>query len=843
MAPCDNLRKTPSTCDGETWWGSSYGEDLDVAAPGVKIYTTDIQGSGGFNDGQGSDLQDPDYTQLFNGTSSSCPMAAATAALMLTIHPDLSVSDLRTALQSSADKVGGYDYNWNPVRPGHSLDLGYGRTNAYNAIIRGVSTTPQRSLDLDATGPGNVRKVAAALEHIYIPGLGTVTYYDKYFLFANSGDILLTKFRDGEFISQELLPGSEVTWPTTRLISYAPALGSYHRPALNFFDDEYSLFGVWYEEITPGYYDLDFSYNILSGDHNSGGWQNSGFWPANGYTNLTTPPNPTILAAANIMFPDVSNPPYWPPELMVVFQKTDGLYYLTGTFSPLANKYGWYDPVKIPFTGHLNHNPSLSEAKNHLTVMAYQEDNTPTEGPFSTIIRTAEWDESDWSLYTQQVSDWPNVINNQDCQVTSDTINSSIYYAWKGQDVFRSSGCVNVRKRNWDYEWSVIKEVVISGSSVQQISGPTITAQPEGRSYVLYSDPNNNIWEYSPNFGGFELPPTTIYSGGKHPNAIEHNECTYMYTDISGSPYEVKTHIPSGSPEALKVKENLGSNARYFRRISAHNRNKDFYVSLELSEISINSGANRVSFNGLPQFFSNGDTLFTNLHHHLNTRLFYTADSIHKLSFDLNFNFQNFQRILPGIELKVHVIDAASHQPLAILFSKSIQNDSTLHETIEYDLPSQLKRKSVYLRPLLSSAVRIGLPQMIAQITEVTVLSDGTEQFAIYKNPTSESGSSVPDKFSLSQNYPNPFNPNTAIHFSLPQNARVELIVFDITGRKVRILADRNFDKGSHAIFWDGRNEHKKEVASGIYIYRLTASLPANKKTIFQQSRRMILVR
>lgn len=132
---------------------------------------------------------------------------------------------------------------------------------------------------------------------------------------------------------------------------------------------------------------------------------------------------------------------------------------------------------------------------------------------------------------------------------------------------------------------------------------------------------------------------------------------------------------------------------------------------------------------------------------------------------------------------------------------------------------------------------------MIAQITEVTVLSDGTEQLARPTNPALESGLSIPDEFNLSQNYPNPFNPTTAIHFSLPQNVRVELTVFDITGRKVRILADRNFDRGSHTIFWDGRNEHKKEVASGIYIYRLTASLPANKKTIFQQSRRMILVR
>ncbi len=42
MTPCDKVRKDPNTCDGEYWWGSSYGENLDIAAPGVEIYTTDI---------------------------------------------------------------------------------------------------------------------------------------------------------------------------------------------------------------------------------------------------------------------------------------------------------------------------------------------------------------------------------------------------------------------------------------------------------------------------------------------------------------------------------------------------------------------------------------------------------------------------------------------------------------------------------------------------------------------------------------------------------------------------------------------------------------------------------
>lgn len=108
-SPCDE-RKNPSSCDGEGW-GSSYGPELDCAAPGVKIYTTSLYGN---------------YTPSFNGTSSACPHAAGLAAVIWSLDPTLSNVEIREIINESADQVGGYYYD---PGTGKSLELGHGRIN------------------------------------------------------------------------------------------------------------------------------------------------------------------------------------------------------------------------------------------------------------------------------------------------------------------------------------------------------------------------------------------------------------------------------------------------------------------------------------------------------------------------------------------------------------------------------------------------------------------------------------------------------------------------------------------------------------------------------------------
>ncbi|MFQ5649863.1 MAG: T9SS type A sorting domain-containing protein [bacterium] len=95
----------------------------------------------------------------------------------------------------------------------------------------------------------------------------------------------------------------------------------------------------------------------------------------------------------------------------------------------------------------------------------------------------------------------------------------------------------------------------------------------------------------------------------------------------------------------------------------------------------------------------------------------------------------------------------------------------------------------------------------------------------------------VPTDFQVSQNFPNPFNPSTSIRFGLPNDENVTVRIYDLLGREVKTLInDEPHSAGFHVVTWTGQNKNGRAVASGLYIYRITAGA-------FSQTRKMLLVK
>jgi|GEM_PF-927115 len=89
----------------------------------------------------------------------------------------------------------------------------------------------------------------------------------------------------------------------------------------------------------------------------------------------------------------------------------------------------------------------------------------------------------------------------------------------------------------------------------------------------------------------------------------------------------------------------------------------------------------------------------------------------------------------------------------------------------------------------------------------------------------------VPTEYALYQNYPNPFNPTTTIEFDIPEKANVKLIVYDILGREVETIVDKELEPGKYKLNFNATN-----LPTGVYFYTL-------RTPKFTKTNKMLLIK
>ncbi|NOS84074.1 MAG: T9SS type A sorting domain-containing protein [Ignavibacteria bacterium] len=113
----------------------------------------------------------------------------------------------------------------------------------------------------------------------------------------------------------------------------------------------------------------------------------------------------------------------------------------------------------------------------------------------------------------------------------------------------------------------------------------------------------------------------------------------------------------------------------------------------------------------------------------------------------------------------------------------------------------------------------------------------GTNGSGVFKRPLSEmvavneTAGELPEQFKLSQNYPNPFNPTTSIKFEISRSGNVNIIVYDISGRKVEDLVSGSYNPGTYEVKWDA-----SKYSSGVYFYTIVTNE-------FTATKRMLMIK
>ncbi|MFA4835950.1 MAG: T9SS type A sorting domain-containing protein [Dehalococcoidia bacterium] len=142
-----------------------------------------------------------------------------------------------------------------------------------------------------------------------------------------------------------------------------------------------------------------------------------------------------------------------------------------------------------------------------------------------------------------------------------------------------------------------------------------------------------------------------------------------------------------------------------------------------------------------------------------------------------------------------------------------------------------------YRAAVMVQYINKGFPELhaLSQSSDVVELSFTASSSAISTRAQN------PFAFRLAQNYPNPFNPTTTVRYELPTNGSVNIRVYDITGRLVKLLVSGWQTSGAQNTIWDGTDFDGNLVAAGIYICQIEFTGEDGKKLV--QSKKMSLVK
>ncbi len=177
--------------------------------------------------------------------------------------------------------------------------------------------------------------------------------------------------------------------------------------------------------------------------------------------------------------------------------------------------------------------------------------------------------------------------------------------------------------------------------------------------------------------------------------------------------------------------------------------------------------------------------------------------------------------------LSVGPYDVAPGDSVVVYFSVVMGPDVHVNPSDFYDYFNPASPQQFYdhldFGPLIANAGRADSVYK-AEFTSSSGVEPGTA-------PTM-----LPDIITLSPNYPNPFNPSTVIRYSLPRRAQAEVMVYNLLGETVALLASGVQDAGEHVVRWDGCDSNGHPAPSGIYFYQLKADGMST-------ARRMVLMR
>lgn len=179
-------------------------------------------------------------------------------------------------------------------------------------------------------------------------------------------------------------------------------------------------------------------------------------------------------------------------------------------------------------------------------------------------------------------------------------------------------------------------------------------------------------------------------------------------------------------------------------------------------------------------------------------------------SFEVNFLADNVEGDLLSAEMSIPLNDGLNFTG----FKNAPENWQVYSNKVGDVLHISMFGVEAFSRSLLGSVIFERTGTFNGEALQAEVILNENERVALAPLTIAD----IPNEFELYQNYPNPFNPSTQIKYSVPEEAKVQLIVYNLLGQKVAELVNENMLPGRYTVTWDAGSQ-----SSGVYMYRLVA--------------------
>ncbi|GAB4372184.1 MAG: hypothetical protein Kow0042_15370 [Calditrichia bacterium] len=507
---------------------------------------------------------------------------------------------------------------------------------------------------------------------------------------------------------------------------------------------------------------------------------------------------------------------YGEGRIVVVYCSNDGLYYRYLDLSGAS----WSNPALI-FSSNRVRYPCLSGGGNFLSLVY---DLRQVDGVFSRI-----YDGEDWSASTLVASQGiTGTKYNRTPSITVDP-NGNLLAACRGQifeDELDPYYSIVFSFGYSDNTWSDWFEVFEHEPGLTSYS-PSISYHNIG-DYgidIVYGTTADKVRLIR--YDGRNWYQVDDNFSGKWPNiteeGIQSGDPIYCRTNPAGPPYLVEMEnietesMRFGKPSKPVALTDL---LRKRRAVISHKQSNAFLV-LDVEPLTIQNTTGEQTL--LPfkkhQIQQPANISLTNLGDYLGSDSAALPANVQSLNLQWHATVSSgtdssgtpYSNIFQGkYQLFLNIIDV--NNP-----GNSIVNNITNQQTVTLNIQGFAGRTVIIKPGIQLSNISLTALNFNAGDVYLPVSVTPKEQTAqTYRNL-------IPATIMLNSNYPNPFNSVTIIHYQLPASERVELTIYNLLGQKVKTLVSGLKPAGQHRVTWDGRDDAGREVASGVYIYRLQA--------------------